>query len=43
MKTLFIALMISLSGCSVFESLTCEIGGWEPDEIEQCNPEWERK
>ena len=38
---LVLSLVVLLSGCSTIESLTCEIGGWDPNEIDDCNPQWD--
>jgi hypothetical protein len=36
-KVLTLTFLFSAGGCSLLESATCQIGGWEPHEIEECN------
>lgn len=38
-KLLFVFIFIGATGCSVIESLNCELSGWEPEEIDVCREE----
>ena len=36
LKVITLTFLLSAGGCSILESTVCQIGGWEPHEIEEC-------
>ena len=32
--------LVMLSGCTTLDSLVCQLSGYDPEELDKCNPEW---